>query len=94
MLRISPRSFLAWFWDLLFFDYFLSFSIFFIVFDIFPCFPFFGVGEGDVFPKYGVGRCFPIFRDGVGGVCWPIFGAGGWGWGFGGWGGFPPCRPY
>ena len=67
---------------------FFMFSMFQIT--IFQCFPFFGVGEGDVLPKYGVGRCFPIFGDGVGGVCWPILGLGGWGWGFWGWGGVSP----
>ena len=77
-----------------FFDIFSRFSHFSIFscsnFHFFNVFLFLGLGRGDVFPKYGVGRCFPIFRDGVGGVCWPIFGAGGWGWGFGGWGGVSP----
>ena len=73
-----------------FFEYFFEFFHFFYFLIFFHVFHFLGLGRGDVFPKYGVGRCFPIFRDGVGGVCWPIFGAGGWGWGFGGWGGVSP----
>ena len=56
----------------------------FSIFCVFLMFSKFGGGEGDVSPKYGVGRCFPVFRDGGRGVCWPILGLGG---GFGGLGG-------
>ena len=70
-----------------FFDYFLSFS-FFLTFS--HVFHFLGLGRGDVFPKYGVGRCFPIFRDGGRGVFSPIWGLGGWGSGLGVGGVFPP----
>ena len=56
------------------------------IFHFFNVFQFLGLGRGDVFPKYGVGRCFPVFRDGVGGYVGPF-----WGWrmgvGFLGWGG-------
>ena len=97
MLRISPRSFLAWFWDLLFFGHFSKFSHFSIfplshvpIFHFFHVFHFLGLGRGDVFPKYGVGRCFPVFGDGVGGGLLAHFGAGGVGVGFLGLGGVSP----
>ena len=81
-----------------FFDHFSMcsqipfFFIFFHVpiFQFVQCFPIFGVGEGDVFPKYGVGGCFPIFRDGGRGVFCPILGLGGGFGGLGGLGGGPP----
>ena len=70
-------------------------------FNFFNVFHFLGLGRGDVFPKYWVGRCFPVFRDGGRGVCWPILGLGGGFGGLGGLGGGPPplgpislLRPY
>ena len=66
------------------------FSIFLTFFHVFH---FLGLGRGDVFPKYGVGGCFPIFRDGGRGVFCPILGLGGGGGVWGVWGGPPPLDP-
>ena len=73
MLRISPRSFLAWFWDLLFFNHFPSFHFF-----IFNVFQILGVGGGGVLPNFGVGGVFLYLGMGVGGYVAPF-----WGWGVG-----------
>ena len=63
------------------------------IFQFFHVFQFLGLGRGDVLPKYGVGRCFPIFGDGVGGSVGPFWGWGGGGGVFGVGGGFPPVGP-
>ena len=59
------------------------------MFSIFLMFSnFWGWGGGMFSQNMGLG-CFPVFRDGGRGVCWPILGLGGGFGGLGGLGGVP-----